>query len=155
MGTPKYVVMQEEEGSQEMERTWKPTAAGILCIIAAVPVLVIVGWVVALNVGGPSHEGGYGVIFLALFVAPISILLIIFGILAIVGGIYALKRRRWGLALAGSICVLILGSPVVAIGALFGPALSPSSFMVSVFVVFVGLTFLPLIFVILGKREFE
>jgi hypothetical protein len=147
--------MPQEEGRQGTERTWKPTAAGILCIIAGVLILVIVGWVVVLNVGGPSHEGGYGVIFLALVFAPISILSIILGIFAIVGGIYALKRRRWGLALAGSICVLILGSPLVVIGALFGPTLSPSSFMVSVFVVFVSLTLLPLIFVIRGRREFK
>ena len=46
-----------------MEGTWKPIAAGILCIIAGVPIAVIPGIVVALNVGGlitPSPEGGYG-----------------------------------------------------------------------------------------------
>ena len=43
-----------------MERTRKPIAAGILCIIAGVPIAVIPGIVVALNVGGlitPSPEG--------------------------------------------------------------------------------------------------
>jgi membrane protease YdiL (CAAX protease family) len=144
--------MQEKEGTQDMKRTWMPRAAGILCIIAGVLILVIIGWVVDLNVGGPSHEGGYGVIFLALFFAPISILLIILGIFAIVGGIYALKRRRWGLALAGSICVLIPGIALGGIGALFASALSS---VVLAFVVFAGLALLPLIFVILGKREFK
>lgn len=36
----------------------------------------------------------------------ISILLNIAGILAIAGGIYALRRKKWGLALAGSIAAL-------------------------------------------------
>ena len=35
--------------------------------------------------------------------APPSLVL---GIIAILGGIYALRRRIWGLALAGSICAL-------------------------------------------------
>jgi uncharacterized membrane protein YdfJ with MMPL/SSD domain len=77
------------------------------------------------------------------------------GTVAIVGGIYALKRRRWGLALAGSICVLILGIALGGIGALFASALSPSSSIVLVFVVFASLALLPLIFVILGRREFK
>jgi len=66
-----------------------------------------------------------------------------------------LKRRRWGLALAGSICVLILGIALGGIGALFASALSPSSSIVLVFVVFASLALLPLIFVILGRREFK
>jgi len=41
------------------------------------------------------------------FGAIIGAPLIIWGIVPIVGGIYALRRRRWGLALAGSICSLI------------------------------------------------
>jgi len=77
------------------------------------------------------------------------------GTVAIVGGIYALKRRRWGLALAGSICVLILGIALGGIGALFASALSPSSSIVLVFVLFASLALLPLIFVILGRREFK
>ena len=58
----------------------------------------------------------------------IAIPLIIIGIVAIVGGIYSLRRRIWGLALAGSICSLIcvwfLGIPAI-------------------------------IFVVMGKSEFE
>lgn len=138
-----------------MERTWKPIAAGILCIIAGVLILVIPSIVVALNIGElirPSPEGGYGVIFFILFLAPVSILLVIVGIFAIVGGIYALKRRRWGLALAGSICALIPGIALGGIGALFFSASSPVGLA---FVVFASLALLPLIFVILGKREFK
>lgn len=74
-----------------MEKTWKPTTAGILCIIAGIIVAVPGIVVLASNelLGAPS---------------------IVPGIIAIIGGIHALRRKRWGLALAGSIF------------ALFGPA---------------------------------
>ena len=74
-----------------MEKTWKPTTAGILCIIAGI-IVAVPGIVVLAStemLGAPS---------------------IVPAIIAIIGGIYALKRKRWGLALAGSIF------------ALFGPA---------------------------------
>jgi membrane protease YdiL (CAAX protease family) len=127
MGAPKYVVMQEEEGRQEMERTWKPIAAGILCIIAGVPIVVIGGILVATIVGGlirPSPDQGYAVLLSILFGPP----LIIVGPIAIVGGICALRRKNWGLALAGSICAL------------------PAGFLLGI---------LAIIFVIMGKREFK
>ena len=108
-----------------MEKTWKPTTAGILSIIAGV-IQVIGGIVVGViggTVAGLAAIPGIGGIF-----GAIAIPIIIIGIVAIVGGVYALKRRIWGLALAGSICALI------------GPWL---------------LGILAIIFVIMGKREFE
>jgi len=108
-----------------MEKTWKPTTAGILSIVAgAIQAIggIIVG-VAGGTVAGLEAIPGVGSIF-----AAIAIPLIIIGIVAIVGGIYALKRKIWGLALAGSICSLI------------GPWL---------------LGILAIIFVSLGKKEFE
>ena len=83
-----------------MEKTWKPTAGGILAIIAGA-FQVIVGVVIA-ALGG---IGGWfiGMVWLSAIGAP----LIVLGVVAIVGGIYALKRNVWGLALAGSICALV------------------------------------------------
>ncbi|MCJ7670387.1 MAG: hypothetical protein MUO61_07755 [Dehalococcoidia bacterium] len=135
-----------------MERTWMPTTAGILCIIAG-----------AISVIS-------GIVF-----AP----LIIVGIIAIVGGIYALRRRIWGLALAGSSFTpfgfVILG--ILGILALFGaycdqPERMPfdatsaealaiilsEPFFIGVIVgsTIVGvLGILAIIFVIMGKREFK
>ena len=83
-----------------MERTWKPTTAGILSIIAGV-LQVIMG--IAASVFGAIGGAFIGMEWLA----AIGIPLIIFGIVAIVGGIYALRRQVWGLALAGSICALV------------------------------------------------
>lgn len=108
-----------------MERTWKPTTAGILCIIAGV--IQVIGGSVVAALGG-FVGGFFGMEWLAAIGGP----LIVFGVVAIVGGVYALGRRVWGLALAGSICALV--GPV-------GP--------------WTILGILAIIFVALGKSEFE
>jgi hypothetical protein len=41
----------------------------------------------------------------------IGLILALIGVLSIVGGVYALKRKRWGLALAGAIASDIVFSP--------------------------------------------
>jgi hypothetical protein len=105
-----------------MERTWKPTTAGILCIIAG-SIAVIVGMTVGLI--GSFIGGFFGLPWPGLFGIPSLIL----GIVAIVGGIYALRRQAWGLALTGSIFALI--GPWGILG------------------------LLAIIFVSLGKGEFE
>lgn len=80
--------------------TWQPTVAGILCIIAGV-LQVLSGMTIALLTGitGAFFWAGW----LAITGAP----LVVFGIIAIVGGIYATRRQLWGLGLAGSICALV------------------------------------------------
>jgi len=114
------------------EKTWKPTAAGVLSIICGVG-QVIGGMVFAVGssflarftemefIGGviERFSGSYTLI---------GALLIVLGVIAIVGGICALRRRIWGLALAGSICAL------------------PAGLILGI---------LATIFVISGKREFE
>lgn len=104
-----------------MEKTWKPTVAGILAIIAGA-LEVIIGIAIA-------AFGGIGWFFGMVLVSAIGGPLIVFGIIAIVGGIYALRREVWGLALAGSICALV--GPWGLLG------------------------LLAIIFVSLGKREFK
>ena len=97
-----------------MERTWKPTTAGILSIIAGAAgiaggVLIalfggILGLVSALvgslgEIAVSGFLGGLGGIIGVIGAAAIGL-----GIVAIIGGIFALRRRVWGLALAGAIC---------------------------------------------------
>jgi hypothetical protein len=105
-----------------MDETWKPTTAGILSIIAgAFQVVIGMGLAIAGGIAGVFT----GIPWLGAAGGPLTVI----GIVAIVGGAYALKRRIWGLALAGAIC------------ALFGP---------------LGiLGILAIIFVALGKGEFE
>jgi len=83
-----------------MSKTWKPTTGGILAIITGV-LQVIFGTVFATAAGIVGAIVGLG--WLSAIGAP----LIVLGIIAIIGGIYALRRRVWGLALAGSICALV------------------------------------------------
>jgi hypothetical protein len=88
-----------------MERTWRPRVAGILCIIAGAIGVVAGIWLVLLALVLTSEPGG-GVELSDAPIIRFGILGIIAIIIAIVGGVYALRRRIWGLALAGSICVL-------------------------------------------------
>ena len=83
-----------------MEKTWKPTTGGILAIIAGA-LQVILGIVAATAAGIAGSVVGMG------WVGAIGAPMIVFGIIALIGGVYATKRRIWGLALAGAICALI------------------------------------------------
>ena len=114
-----------------MEKTWKPTTGGILSIVAGT-VGAIGGIVIAVLgkiaggllgvlglLGAISLPGFDGILpgFLGGIVAALAAIPLILGIVAIIGGVYALKRRKWGLALAGSICSLFcvwfLGIPAI------------------------------------------
>ena len=77
-----------------MEKTWKPTAAGILSIVGGV-INAIWGLVVAVLFG--TTFGFFGMGWLGAIGGPA----IVCGIIAIVGGIYALKRRIWDWRLPG------------------------------------------------------
>ncbi len=108
-----------------MEKTWKPTTAGILTILRGSTYIAFGIGAIALGVldWSTSWIGKWAGIYrlegldiklivnAVLGVSPalflvISIVALTFGIIALVGGISAIKRRRWGLALAGSILSL-------------------------------------------------
>jgi len=73
------------------EQTWKPTVAGTLTI-AAGAIGLIVGSVLVTRA--------------PLFVVGLPAIII--SLVAVAGGLCALTRRAWGLALAGSICAISL-----------------------------------------------
>ena len=122
-----------------MEKTWKPLVAGILDIVGgSLRVLGAIGVIVGIiffmplytNFGpGPVPGLGRwlvpGVIEIIMIIAVVFLLII--GILPIVGGIYSLQRRKWGLALAGSIAA-IFGSSIMGILATIFVALSKDEF---------------------------
>jgi len=121
-----------------MEKTWMPTTAGVLNIISGslsiIGVLVLVFLALLWTPVSSTLDTVEGTTFFADFV-PVSLLFFLFvglggaliGALSIVGGIFAIQRRRWGWALAGSIASAI------------------SSQLIGI---------LAIIFVSLGKREF-
>lgn len=96
-----------------MAQTSKATVAGILDIVSGISGLVgsIPLLVIALVGGGvlgtlPDAEvRPLALIPLALFL-PLAVLCFVSGVVAIVGGVAAFNRRRWGLALAGSIAAI-------------------------------------------------
>jgi hypothetical protein len=152
-----------------MERTRKTTVAGILCIILGavflIPSIVLLIGSYYMTVYVPLTTVPSYVLWGALVIIP--------GIMPIVGGIYALRRRRWGLALAGSIftllnCVIlgicgIIGFIFVFLGYVDNPGahFDLSDFTSLGIGLIVGLTIfgilglLALILVIRGKGEFK
>lgn len=116
-----------DEGGRAIPKTWKPTTAGILAIIAG-GLNVFFGLMVAIVGGGIAWTG-------IDFAVPrilglVGIPLIVLGAVSVVGGICALSRKYWGIALAAAIC------------ALFPPWISV-------------LGILSIVFVAMGKEEFE
>ena len=99
-----------------MEKTWMPTVAGILDIIAGVFALLGgVGVALASGFLMAFRDGFIGVppvpvIPFNLMIVAIPVIII--GALAIAGGVYALTRRIWGLALAGSIAAFFPSWPL-------------------------------------------
>lgn len=115
-------------------KTWKTRTAGILTIVAgavslaewgavAVVEILALGWSTLGDVLGPA-----GITLAAVVMTSETV--------AIVGGVFALKRRRWRLALAGCICAIF---SVMAIPVLLN----------------VPLAIAAIVLIVLGKGEFE
>ena len=81
---------------------WKSMTAGILCIIGG-----------AFGVG--AMAGCAMVPIWGVFAAPFIVL----GVLAIIGGIYAIMRRLWILALIGAICAIVVAAPLGIVAVIF------------------------------------
>ena len=111
-------------------KTWKPTTAGILSIVAGA--FGVIGGILIGTIGviAGGVLGALGLPIIGNLVAGLLAVPIALGAVAIVGGIYALKRRAWGLSLGGAICALLIPTGNV-------------------------LGILAIIFVVMGKDEFE
>ncbi|MDD5190587.1 MAG: hypothetical protein PHE50_06045, partial [Dehalococcoidales bacterium] len=92
-----------------MKKTWKPQTAGILTIVSGViGLLASFGMLIAIAaVGSAGHwvndwNGYYEPNVLAIL-WTIGIPMFLSSVVALVGGIFAVQRKFWGMALAGSI----------------------------------------------------
>ena len=109
-----------------MDRSWMPTAAGILNIIAGVLALLgalalIFAGTVMMTVPEMTAEPD-DELPLALVSAMIWVLVVlslIAGLLSIVGGIVALRRTGWAWPLAGAITALFSAMPIGALALIF------------------------------------
>lgn len=106
------------------EKTGKPTAAGVLNIIAgiimAIWALLLLIAVIAIGSAGMTDIFDAAdmpfVVSTAQTVLVIQLVIaVIFAVFTIIGGAFALQRRRWGWALAGSIIAIPAGLVVLGI----------------------------------------
>lgn len=103
------------------KRTWKPLTAGILTIVAGIIDLLAGIGVIVMSSSGmfswylwaePWQEP-----LVRSVLSVMGVVYIIFGIVSIAGGVFALLRKLWGLALTGAICALFL-PPITILGIL-------------------------------------
>jgi len=112
-----------------MKRTWKPTTAGILTIIGGILGIGIGAFVATLHETGGALMGlaGFcliiGAWLIPLFMAIVGDIaaaatgfggiigapVISMGVIALIGGVYAMRRKVWRFALAGAILAIICG----------------------------------------------
>ena len=117
-------------------KTWKPVTAGILNIVAGVlSLLGFLGVIIAIIAVGAGpfmwdYFPGLGPLTVG-FIQSILVIVAIFsaivGILPLLGGIYGVQRKKWGLALAGSIAA-IFGSTPLGIASTIFTAISKDEF---------------------------
>jgi len=118
-----------------MAQTSKATVAGILDVVAGISGLVggIPLLLLALVGSGvlgtlPDPEVRPLAILPMAFFMPLALLCFGSGIIAIVGGIAAFNRRRWGLAVAGSIAA-VFGFFPIGIAAVIFTVLAENEFV--------------------------
>ena len=122
---------------QNSKKTWKPLVAGILNIIVGsfklVGVLGVVVAIIAINttsywwdpIEGDLYPLTIG--FVTGILIVIAIFLAVTGILSLLGGISGVQRKRWGLAVAGSIAS-VFGPIILGIPALIFTVISKDEF---------------------------
>jgi len=103
-----------------MSSIWKSLSAGIMIIIAG---LIGIGGGALVSMSGEftSRSGGI------LGFEPLGVTTIILGIVAVLGGIFALRRRLWPLAIAGAVCAIPC-MPVLGIVAMIFISLADEEF---------------------------
>ena len=115
------------------------TAGGILSIVVGAFEMTFGAVVTALTMSGVIpcvfHCGRFEIHITPSF-TYLGVPLLVLGIIAIVGGISAIRRKSFGLSLVGAICAL------------------PSGFMGILNIICVPMGILAVIFVAVGKREF-
>ena len=91
----------------------KPMIGGILLVVAAILSIANWGYILAVFATDPTAAGFMSLIpGLATLVYVCGGIFIVLSIITLLGGIMALRRRMWGLALVGSILGLLIIGPV-------------------------------------------
>lgn len=89
-------------------RTAMPIVAGILTLISAgLKILFGLGTLIAGFFASLFPRMGYWSDHPVLWFSIAAFFLVAFGVIAVIGGIFALQRKRWGWALAGAIMAFL------------------------------------------------
>lgn len=99
-----------------MEKTGKPVAAGVICIIlGALGILsalyLVVGLDALVEIMETYGAGNMTTQFMRDMMVVSGVISAILSVLMVIGGIYSLQRKLWGLALAGSIASVLGAFP--------------------------------------------
>jgi len=93
-------------------QTMMPMIAGILLIVAGILSIANWGYILAVFATDPTAAGFMALIpGLATLVYVCGGIFIVLSIITLLGGVMALRRRMWGLALVGSILGLFIIGP--------------------------------------------
>ncbi|MCL1885321.1 MAG: hypothetical protein FWF98_00930 [Dehalococcoidia bacterium] len=120
--------------SNSSSSRWMPTAGGVLNIVTGVLGLIggkacaIICAVLQSNKSNIDIEDPEAFTFMIAILWIACAITFIPSIISIIGGVFAIQRKKWGWALAGSICA-ILCSTITGV--------------------------LALIFIVMGKKEFS
>ena len=133
-------------------KTWKSQVAGIILttIGISIPLLAIIVTFPVYGLLYPSDQYLFTtgpVIILALWVFPL------------VGGIFACRRRRWGLVLAGSIIALCYIVPFAILSAnlirYYDSIMLPMTILFCLLLIITLAAIPATVFIIISKAEFE
>ena len=128
-----------------MDKTWMPRAAGIINMpVGSLAMFTGASFIVYVL----SFKGSVDWTFAGLLMWMVSTPLLVLGVPALVGGTYALKRKKWGWTLAGSIVTLLL---LIIIGTLIMTLKIPP--YISYILVLPGIV--SIAFAIISKGEFK
>ena len=106
---------------QAPQKTWMPPTGGALAMVSGIVHII---WGIVVAIGGQAIGRWAGIFGLGLIGLP----MIILGVVGVIGGIYALQRKVWGMALAGAICSIIGPAALLGILATVFIAISKQEF---------------------------
>lgn len=94
-----------------MDNKWMPTTAGILCIVAGglslIGMLLVFLGIFIFGSFMPMMPNWDTPRWLPILLVAIGIPSVLLDILAIIGGVFAIKKQYWGVSLAGSIAAVL------------------------------------------------
>ena len=96
-------------GPAPVQRTSLPLAGGILLLIVGVIGLISAVWVMALGGDIGSLVGGV-IPGLGEIVIILGLIGLVFSLLVIMGGYFAIQRKHFGLAIVGAVFSLLVGA---------------------------------------------